>query len=145
MPDTYAQIQNGVIINTILAGQKDFFDPKYQWCDITLYSPQPYIGWITQDGINFTNPNPSPPPPTQVQILTSDLTNVVINLSQVINDSSSMNAADIATAEQNALQQNQQSFTPNELTMWQSLITYVGLDGGPGAVQGPPSGQTKGL
>jgi hypothetical protein len=57
-PDIYAQIQNGTVINTIMAFSTDAFDPSYTWVVITN---TPYcqdgispvqIG-CTYDGINF--------------------------------------------------------------------------------------------
>ena len=52
----YALVQNGIIINTVLASPADIKDPIYIWVDITSYSPRPGIGWATTDNINFTPP-----------------------------------------------------------------------------------------
>jgi hypothetical protein len=51
----WAMIQNGVVVNTVLASPTDFKDPNYIWVNITAYSPMPGIGW-TYDGSNFTQP-----------------------------------------------------------------------------------------
>jgi hypothetical protein len=60
MPDTYALIQNGVVVNTVLASSTDSQDPSYTWVDITNYSINqgyiPGIGWTTTDNVNFTQP-----------------------------------------------------------------------------------------
>jgi hypothetical protein len=56
MPHIYAAIQNGQIVNIILANPSDSFDPSFTWIDITVYSPQPQIGWTTSDNVNFTAP-----------------------------------------------------------------------------------------
>jgi hypothetical protein len=32
---TYAKIQNGIVINTQIAEPTDYFDPEYQWMDVT--------------------------------------------------------------------------------------------------------------
>lgn len=56
MAHTYALIQTGVIVNTVLANPGDPQDPAYVWVDITNYNPMPGIGWTTTDNINFTPP-----------------------------------------------------------------------------------------
>lgn len=57
MGDIFALIQNGVIINTIIANPSDPQDPNYIWVDITNYNPIPGIGWTTTDNINFIPPS----------------------------------------------------------------------------------------
>jgi hypothetical protein len=52
----WAMIQNGVIVNTVLASQTDIKDPAYVWVNISGYSPTPGIGWTTTDNVNFTQP-----------------------------------------------------------------------------------------
>lgn len=56
----YAMIQNGTIINTVMASSTDPKDPAYIWVDITDYSTtqgyMPGVGWTTTDNINFTQP-----------------------------------------------------------------------------------------
>lgn len=56
MPHIYALIQNGTIVNTVIANQGDLQDPSYVWVDITSYIPVPGIGWTTTDNVNFTQP-----------------------------------------------------------------------------------------
>jgi hypothetical protein len=75
-PDVYAVIQNGVVVNTILATAKDEQDPQFMWVIITNLSPQPGIGW-SFDGLNFTAPEsnvpiPTPSVPIQIQVQVAD-------------------------------------------------------------------------
>lgn len=65
MLDTYALIQNGIIINTVMAASTDPQDSNYTWIDITNINPQPGIGW-TYDGANFTGPMITPLTATQI-------------------------------------------------------------------------------
>lgn len=57
MPDTYAIIQNGVVVNTILwdATAQPNYQPEDVAVKITDLNPRPGIGW-TYDGTNFTAP-----------------------------------------------------------------------------------------
>lgn len=48
-------IQNGIVVNAVLASNEDLKDPNYLWVDITNVVPRPSIGWI-YDGKNFNNP-----------------------------------------------------------------------------------------
>lgn len=57
MPNKYALIQNGIIVNTVLANPNDQQDPNYIWVDITNISPQPCIGYTTSDNQTFTGPS----------------------------------------------------------------------------------------
>ena len=54
MVSTFALVQTGVIVNTVLASPTDPKDPAFIWVDITAYGPMPGIGWTTTDNINFT-------------------------------------------------------------------------------------------
>lgn len=54
--EVWAMIQNGVIINTVVASDSDWKDPNYIWVNIVAYIPRPAIGWITSDNINFVPP-----------------------------------------------------------------------------------------
>jgi hypothetical protein len=60
----YALIQNGIVVNTVLAGVNDAKDPAYLWLDITSLTPEPGIGWTYDNGV-FTAPvqiiNNTPP------------------------------------------------------------------------------------
>lgn len=58
MADVYALIQNGIVVNTVMAYSTDPKDPSYIWVVITNYPTSqgymPGVGWITSDNINFT-------------------------------------------------------------------------------------------
>ena len=54
--ESWAMIQNGVIVNTVYASDSDIKDPAYIWVNITSYTPIPGIGWTTTDNINFIPP-----------------------------------------------------------------------------------------
>lgn len=53
----YAMIQNGIIVNTVMASSTDPKDPTYVWTDITNYATMqgymPGVGWTTIDYVNF--------------------------------------------------------------------------------------------
>lgn len=68
MINTYAKIQNGIVINTVLAPSTDPQDAAFTWVDITNLTPPPSIGW-DYDGSIFTAPA-SGPPPTPQQVYT---------------------------------------------------------------------------
>jgi hypothetical protein len=59
--DIWAMIQNGIIVNTVIASSTDPKNPAYIWVDITNYLTNngytPSIGWTTTDNINFTAPS----------------------------------------------------------------------------------------
>lgn len=65
MSDTYAVIQDGVIVNVVLwDGQNDWSPPEgCTAVDITGASPQPGIGWTTSDGGGTFEP----PAPTETE------------------------------------------------------------------------------
>ena len=58
MSEVWAMIQNGAIINTIIASDSDIKDQNYIWINITNIVPMPSIGW-TYDGSNFNGPQSS--------------------------------------------------------------------------------------
>lgn len=72
---TYALIQNGVIVNTVLADSKDFQDPSYVWVDIDNIDPLPSIGWTTTDNINFS----IPPLTAEQQKQNNDATSIIVD------------------------------------------------------------------
>jgi hypothetical protein len=56
MPNPYAQIQNGVVVNTVMMESTDYFDPTYTWVPISgLYCQDgsPIQIGCTYDGTNF--------------------------------------------------------------------------------------------
>jgi hypothetical protein len=58
MINTYAKIQNGIVVNMQLAQASDYFDPSFTWVIITTQvcsdgSPV-QIGCATTDNVNFT-------------------------------------------------------------------------------------------
>jgi hypothetical protein len=108
IPDIYAVIQNGVVINTQVLMSTDVQDPQFTWIVITNLVPQPGIGW-SYDGQNFTSPPvkpPTPPTPVQVQVQVSDPTTqqVLTDLLyyQLNNDPSVLQKYIVMTASQQA-------------------------------------------
>lgn len=57
--EIWAMIQNGVIVNTVIASDSDIKDPNYIWVNITNYQTSngymPGVGWTTTDNINFVS------------------------------------------------------------------------------------------
>jgi hypothetical protein len=65
----YAQVKDGVVVNTLQMESTDVQDPSFTWADITSVNPPPSIGWL-YDGTTWTNPVPVPPPATLSQTYT---------------------------------------------------------------------------
>lgn len=55
MARIWAMVQDGMVINTIMASDDDYKDPDYLWVDLTGVDPQPGIGW-TYDGSTLSQP-----------------------------------------------------------------------------------------
>lgn len=55
----WAMIQNGVVINMVIAAESDAKDPTYAWVDVAGIEPTPVIG-VSYDGAHFSIP-PTPP------------------------------------------------------------------------------------
>lgn len=53
MSKTWALVQNGSIVNTVIATSISYNFLGYTCVDITNYNPIPGIGWTTIDNINF--------------------------------------------------------------------------------------------
>ena len=56
----WVMIQNGIVVNYVIASDSDAKDPNYIWVNVTNY-PQNYgympgMNWTTSDNINFTPP-----------------------------------------------------------------------------------------
>ena len=64
MADTYALIQDGMVVNTVLASPADPKSSNYVWVDVTTTTPQPAIGW-SYNGTSFTSPTPAAVPLNQ--------------------------------------------------------------------------------
>jgi len=64
MSNVYALIQNGVVVNTVLANSTDPQDSNYTWVNITSIVPQPSTGW-SYSGTTFTGLSAPALTPTQ--------------------------------------------------------------------------------
>jgi hypothetical protein len=126
MPDTYAQISNGAVINMILASVGDYFDPAFVWVDVTSLSPQPGIGWA-YDGTNFT----APPPPSVdwAGLLESDIDSIHYSYLQALSDYQAAVAASAqATANTGVtagLSDSSASYSPNEAAPFEAFVALV--------------------
>ncbi len=59
MPDTYAKIKNGVVVNTQMIGPGDLLDPSDVWVNISglaCIDGSPIQIGTLYDGTNFTQP-----------------------------------------------------------------------------------------
>lgn len=71
--ELFAMIQDGLVVNTVMANSEDEQDPAYLWVDISEVSPTPGVGW-SYDGTDFI---PPPVPPTDwASMLQEDINNL---------------------------------------------------------------------
>lgn len=140
--DTWALVTSGVIINTILASVNDVnkaltLGPNQLTAvdyivDLTIQGQKAGIGWTyNASGNTFTAP---PPPPIDwISTVVADFDSVASQLLQSLSDAGSGGGNLTPTQLQNAfnasLEDSQDSFSPNQMALMQSIYNYI-LSGG---------------
>lgn len=100
MADTYALIQNGMVVNTVLANTTDPKSSNYTWIDITSMNPQPCVGW-SYSGSTFAAPTPPAALPLNQQYNAADYGQMLINQFTASNTQRDLTSAQLFTLASN--------------------------------------------
>lgn len=135
--DTWALISNNIIINTILDTTLDMNSSEilnsYDYVvDLTIQGQEAGVGWTyNPEGNTFTAP---PPPPIDwISTVVDDFDNIASSLLQCLSDAGSQGGAltqqQLLETYQASLEDSQDSFSPNQLALMQSIYQFI-LSGG---------------
>lgn len=131
--DTWALVSDDTVINTILDTTEDMNSSEilnsYDYVvDLTMQGQAAGVGWTYNPGGNtFTAP---PPPPIDWQdVVQTDFDTVMQDLIQLVtdcgSDGGSLTTDQIQAAYEAALEDSEADFTPNQLALMGTILSYV--------------------
>jgi len=135
--DTWALISNNIIINTILDTTLDMNSSEilnsYDYVvDLTIQGQEAGVGWTyNPEGNTFTAP---PPPPIDwISTVVDDFDNIASSLLQCLGDAGAgggnLTPTQLTETYNAMLEDSQDSFSPNQLVLMQTIFTYISNGG----------------